>query len=142
MRTNFVLTSEKIEGAVTVGFDSNGFLDYVNFRAAKLTPEQHSALMSRISSRIEYVNRLVDGTTGKLVKVQDEITFKAFWSAWLKMWGSNNAGGKIPAERAWNKLKEGDKAAAIEGIRRYSYTIKPGCVNCDGSTYLNQQRWL
>jgi hypothetical protein len=142
MRT-FLLTSEQFVGAVKIAYDDWGYLSILDFTQAELTAPQHRAIISRIpTADVSALPLLTNGTKSKLTEVKEEITFTTFWKKWLKQFGSENAGGKVPAERAWNKLTEANRAEAYNKIQKYSQTIKPGCCNCDGSTYLNQQRWL
>ena len=142
MRT-FLLTSENFEGSVKIAFDDLGYLAILDFTSAVLTPIQHKAICERIPvSDVSRIKQITEKTKAKLTEVKEEVTFETFWKKWLKFWGSENAGGKVPAERAWKKLSETDRVAGFYGVQKYANTIKPGCTNCDGSTYLNQQRWL
>jgi hypothetical protein len=142
MRT-FLLTSAQYVGSVKIAYDDWGYLAILDFTGAQLTAHQHHAIISRLPIYgTDRLSQLTTGSTGKLTEIKDEILFENFWKKWLKQFGSENAGGKIPALKAWNKLSDADRANAFYNIQKYSLTIKPGCYNCDGSTYLNQQRWL
>lgn len=138
----FLLTSEQFKGHVIIAYDDHG-LAVLDFTNAELTAVQHRAIIGRIpTEKVSSINVITQGSSAKLTEVKEEITFETFWKKWLKQFGSENAGGRIPAERAWKKLSEVDQANAFYQIQKYSTTIKYGCCNCDGSTYLNQKRWL
>lgn len=142
MRT-FGLTSEAFAGIVLISYDERGYLAVLDLSGATLTEPQHRAIITRVPPYdVLQIKNVVTGTKGKLIEVREEVSFESFWKKWLKFWGSDNAGGRIPAERAWKKLMSGEQVEAIAQVQKYSQTIKPGCYNCDGSTYLNQKRWL
>lgn len=75
------------------------------------------------------------------VEVVDPHSFDVFWNLY------KYKRGKAPALKAWNKLKDSDKAAAIEAVPNYlaylDYKRATGREQeqMHASTYLNQRRW-
>lgn len=75
------------------------------------------------------------------VEIVDPHSFDVFWNLY------KYKRGKKPALRAWNKLKDSDKAAAIEAVPKYlaylDYKRATGREQeqMHASTYLNQSRW-
>lgn len=75
------------------------------------------------------------------VEIVDPHSFDVFWNLY------KYKRGKAPALKAWNKLKDSDKAAAIEAVPNYlaylDYKRATGREQeqMHASTYLNQKRW-
>lgn len=139
MRT-FVLTSKNFEGEV--------FFHYVNERLVKfscidatLNLTQYAYIVEHLPLTVEWLEKH-KSPTSKIEEINTDITFDMFWKKWLKKWTSYNAGSRIPAEKAFSKLTQKERNDAYNNVDRYASRIKPGCTNCDGSTYLNQKRWI
>lgn len=80
-------------------------------------------------------------TQGKL-KVKEitrEVTFDMFWDAY----NYKAVGGKVEAQRAWNKLSKINQLMAFDYIKQYDGQVKLNNVaKLYGARYLNAQRWV
>ena len=69
-----------------------------------------------------------------------KVTFKQFHSAYGKAYGAEI--DRVAAERAWNRLTDHDRRAAIAGITGYrDYCQGKGVAMAYPSKYLNLHRW-
>ena len=72
--------------------------------------------------------------------VKTKIEFKQFHNAYGKAYGAEI--DRIAAERAWNRLTDHDRRAAIAGITTYrDYCRSRGVAMAYPSKYLNLHRW-
>lgn len=66
-----------------------------------------------------------------------DLSFKTFWTKY-----NYSLGSKPGAERRWKLLQDGDKALAIEMIKKYNKDLLSKSIEkCHGETYLSQRRF-
>ena len=72
--------------------------------------------------------------------VKTKVTFKQFHGAYGKAYGAEI--DRVAAERAWNRLNDHDRRAAIAGITAYrDYCRSRGIAMKYPSGYLSLHRW-
>lgn len=74
----------------------------------------------------------------RLAEVPTDLSFPIFWDAY-----AHKVGNKKRAEKLWNALDEGERAAALAALPRYaSFLItRPTMEKAFAETWLSQRRW-
>jgi len=108
----YILTTTKIEGEITFGYNSTGYLVYFTM-PENLDDNTSRALLKNLPRVTEELERITTGRDVKIQKVPEDLSFDKFWRVYDK---------KINRKRAeplYNKLKDGEKMLAMMRVADY-----------------------
>ncbi len=120
-------------------YDLNGVLREFKLLEGELTEMQRKWLF--FHTRFPYTENVIKSwdTVIKNFEVivgEPDLSFDNFWKAY------NYKVGKIPAEKAWNKLSKSNRLNAFKAIKPYNaYLRRKGIEKAYAQKYLNQQKF-
>lgn len=136
MKTKYLLNFKDVLGSVEFTYNQDGLLvEYL--LSAELSEHQLLFLLKRLPRTVEDVEVLQSQHPAFSVsKLTENLSFNTFWEAY---------GQKIHPHRCeplWNKLKDGEKLAALTAISAYfSHTNKTGAYRVNPENYIKKQYW-
>ena len=128
------------QGTTTVVFayDLQGLLIRVEITSDNLE-RSHEWIQANLCFKENDMKQAVDNShqLKKLVSVlPSDLSFKAFWNHY------NYKKSKVPAEVAYMKLKESEKAACILGVKKYQKSVqKDGTAIAYAERYIKRRYW-
>nr|WP_067054108.1 hypothetical protein [Mucilaginibacter sp. L294] len=133
----YILTAEKLHGALTFGYDINSLLVFFH-NEAEMAEHQKKWLLQHCPFTEAQLQQLKEKINGQLEEVATEITFDIFWEKY---------GKKINRKRClaiWAKMTERQRMQAVHGIWVYDrYLTRTGYrAKADPSTYLSDEYYL
>lgn len=110
----FILTSNLFEGSVMFGYNTDGWLTFLNNEAV-FNDVQHGWLFSeqRFPKRIEQIDALVATIKGTIKELPPDLSFPVFWDTYDKKIN------KARVEPLYKKLSDANKMIAIISIKPY-----------------------
>lgn len=132
----YLVTSEKLKGALKFGFDrEGGHLVYFE-QMAELNESQLALFSWSFPYTHQYFLEFVAAHPSLVVEEISETPFDAFWRAY------GNKVGKKDAEKAWSKMPEVKRRAALAYVPRYKQRkAKEGTAMHYPATYLRAEPW-
>lgn len=130
----FVLTSPKLQGQVTFGYNDDGFLIFFH-NEAEMNREQHQWMLNNNPGLQQNITILAQIIQGRLEELPEDLSFDRFWVDYGK---KINKARCIPL---YNKLKDADKMLCLRGIRPYDRYLNrnPWRGKADPETYLKKR---
>ncbi len=136
----YVLTSPKFEGAVTLGYNEDGWLVFYSNEAAfeSLQHQWFLSLDKNVFPRhVSEIGNLTRVIKGKLEEVPPDVSFDAFWDAY---------GRKINRKRVealWKRMSEPQRLKCIISIKPYlQYLARVKWrTQADPDTYLRNESY-
>ena len=134
----YVITFKKIQGDVCFEFNPDGFLVSFNVNA-NISEDQLYWLLCRMPIKEALIKDRLDNVENtKLSLVPDDLSFEAFWTAYMY-----KVGNKKRTEKLWNELDDGEKTKVFNHLPRYTYYLKThtGISKAYPETFLSQRRF-
>lgn len=133
------------DGHVIYEFDQNGILKA--FRLEKeMDREQFQNFCKLLPySEVDFNQMISDWTSRKisfkLIEIPLDLSFTRFYNLYATFGGEKR--NRIRAERAWERLSQGDKSKALLYIKRYSESCKQRTIAMKyPDTFLINKQWL
>ena len=134
----YELTTAKIDGSLLFEFDDDtGQLVQYNLNA-NLTEGQMAWFEESFPMRMAVFDKWREGGFKfKLEEIVDNPTFDTFYAMYPKK------EQKQDAIKAWDKLKEDERRAAVKHLKKYQYTLKSESWRNPllPASYLNKKMW-
>jgi hypothetical protein len=136
MKTKYLLTFRQTEGCVEFAYNEDGLLvEYL--LSAELTKKQLVYLLKLLPRDYAELDTLpIQNPDFTITELKGDLSFGRFWEAY---------GQKIHPHRCeplWNKLKDGDKLAALNALPAYfKYLQKSGAYKVNPENYIRKQYW-
>lgn len=134
----YELTSPKIDGSLLFDFDDDtGVLVQFNLNA-NLSDGQQMWFASNWPINTKVFDAWRDaGVKFKIEEIVENPTFEQFYSQYPKREQRKDA------EKAWDKLKDDERRAAVKHLKKYQYTLKTESWRSPllPASYLNKKMW-
>lgn len=130
----YILTTEKLQGAITVGYDLNSLVVFFH-NEAEMDAKQKTWLLNNFPFTEEQLTQLKEKINGQLEEVPTEISFDVFWEKYGKKVN------KIRCQAIWKKMNERERMQAVLNIWVYDrYLIRTGFrAKADPEKYLSAE---
>lgn len=134
---NYLFTSPKLYGKMLFKYHSNGMLAGFEVEGFP-TGKQLQWILKNMPYHESQLPEMRRKTKGKLLQVQEDMSFGNFWNTY-----NYRVGNKKRSEKLWDALGDADKAKALTSIRSYDnfLTMRPGQEKLYPETFLFQRRF-
>jgi hypothetical protein len=136
MTEKYILTSPNFEGEIVLEFSLEGTLRSFK-NDATLNEVQLDWLSKNFPMNIQTVNEIIKKSKMKATYIPAEVTFEQFWDEY------DYKVDKAQAKKVWDKMKTGEKLAAVNAIKSYKFYLQsnPGISKIYPERYLKNKRW-
>jgi len=139
MTKEYNIIGSTFTGVMVFKYGLNGILNSFDLiDADEMTSKQVNWLFSRhFPYKEPQISHFKAIKTFTVSEGKFDLSFETFWNAY------DNKVKRVMAEKAWNKLTDAQKIAALAGIKAYFNYLKRkrGIEKAHPSTYLNQNYW-
>lgn len=131
------IISTSWNGYIEIEFNELGLMTRTDTKAAELSEAQQIWFLKKMPRELSELQRVIEGTTAKLVEFKKEITFEEFWLRYDNKIRSS----KKESLKIWNKLDIENQRKAFEFIKKYEMAMPTGVNKKNCETYLRQEQW-
>ena len=139
MTKEYHIIGSSFSGIMVFKYCLNGYLTSFELKDADVfSKQQASWLFSRhFPYQENQINNFKSVKNFTVTEGKFDLSFETFWNAY------SNKVKRVVTEKAWEKLSDVDKIAALAGIKHYDRYLsrKRGQAKAHGATYLNQRYW-
>ena len=133
---HYVTHSPKLKSDVSFYFHSSGLLCGFKIDREDIQADDLMQFLQGVPTSLNQLQAVCKAYKYPLSHIPTDLSFAAFWKAY-----GNTKCSKILAEKAYSKLTEAERAAAISYIPRYN-AERGTEAQCHATTYINGKRWV
>lgn len=134
------LIKSKKANDILIGYNKNSLLVYLDIKEG-VSSEQIKWLLGNLPPTLEGFSKLkaqIQRKGAKVVEVQEDLSFTAFWNAY-----GYKKGKKDRVKRIWDTMDKYERSKALAYVKVYKFFLAqhPHVQQQYPETYLNTKEW-